>query len=89
MRGLSFTIAGALYDNLVTAVGQTIQSTVSQDGVVKQAEPFIDCPVTGDDKARVAVSGDYQLIKVGGLLRGKLLESKIIDDEQIRVKERA
>ena len=50
MGGQTFPVAGALDDDLVAGVGQAVQGAVAQDGVVKEAEPFVHGPVAGDDE---------------------------------------
>ena len=44
-------VTGAFDDDLVAGVGQAVQGTVAQDGIVEEAEPFLDGPVVGDDEA--------------------------------------
>ena len=51
MGRLTFTVAGALDDDLVAGVGQPVQGAVARNGVVKEAQPFVHDPVAGDDEA--------------------------------------
>ena len=37
-----FPVAGTLNDDLVAGVGQPVQCTVDPDGVVKDADPFLN-----------------------------------------------
>ena len=46
-----FPVAGALDDDLVAGVGQAVQGSVAQNGVVEEAEPLFHSPVAGDDGA--------------------------------------
>ena len=52
MWRLSFPVAGAFDDDLVAGVGQAVEGTVAEDGVVEEAQPFVHGPVAGDDEAR-------------------------------------
>jgi len=79
----SFTVAGTLDNDLVTGISQAVQGAVAQDRVVKQSQPLFYCTVAGDDKARLAVSGDDQLIEVSRLLTGELLQTEIVQDKQV------
>ena len=45
MWGQSLTIAGAFDDDLVAGVGQAVQGAVAQDGVIKESQPLLHCPV--------------------------------------------
>ena len=78
MWGQSFPVAGALDDDQVAGVGQSVQSTVAEDGIVEEAEPFFDGPVAGDDEAGGAVSVEDEFVEVGGLLGGKAMETQVI-----------
>jgi len=72
----SFAVAGTLDNDLVTGISQAVQGTVAQDRVIKQSQPLFYCPVAGDDKAGLTVSGDYQFVEVSRLLTGELLQTK-------------
>ena len=48
MGRLTFTVAGALDDDLVAGVGQPVQGAIAQNGVVKEAQPLVHDPVAGD-----------------------------------------
>ena len=67
MRGQPFPVAGALDDYLVAGVGQPVEGAVPQDGVVKDAQPFLHRPVAGDDQAGDPVAFEDELVEVGGL----------------------
>ena len=56
MRRKPFPVAGALDDDLVSGVGQTVQGAVAEDGIVKETEPFVHGPVAGDDETGRPVS---------------------------------
>ena len=66
--GTAFPGSWALDDDLVAGIGQPVQGAVAQDGVVKDAEPFLHGPVAGDDKAGDPVAVEDELVEVGGLL---------------------
>ena len=87
MWGEPLPVAGALDDDLVAGIGQAVQGAVAQDGVVKQSQPLFYRPVAGDNEAGLAVSGDNQLIEVGRLLGGELLQAKVVQDEQVGAEE--
>lgn len=40
----------------------------AQDRVIKQAQPLLDSPVAGDDKAGLMMSGNDEFVEVGRLL---------------------
>ena len=75
MRGEPLPVAGAFDDDLVAGVGESVEGAVAEDGIVEEAEPFLDGPVGGDDEAGDAVSADDQLVEVGGLLGGEPVEA--------------
>lgn len=79
--GQPLAVAGVFDDDLVAGIGQAIQGAVSKDGVIKQPQPFLYRPVTGHNKAGLAVSGDNQLIEVSRLLGSKLLQAKVVQGE--------
>ena len=87
MRRQFLTVAGPLDDDLVAGVGQPIQGAVSQYGVIEEAEPLLHRAVAGDDEAGGPMSADDQLVEVGGLLGGKLVEAQVVQDQQVRCQE--
>ena len=78
-----FAIAGSLNDYLVAGVGQPVEVTVTQDGVVEYIEPFLHSPVGGDDGTGDQVEADYELVEVSGLLGCKAVKAQVIEDEQV------
>ena len=66
MRRQFLSIAGPLDDDLIAGIGQVVQGTVAEDGIVEEAEPFLHSAVAGD-----------QLIKVGRLLVGEAVEAQV------------
>ena len=78
------SVAGPLDDDLEAGVGQVIQGTVPEDGVVKEAEPFLHASVAGDHEAGDPVPADDQLIEVGGLLGGEAVETQVVQDQPVR-----
>ena len=68
VRRLALPVALALDDDLVAGVGQPVESTVAEYGIVEEAEPFVHRPVAGDHEAGGPVAVKDQLIEVGGLL---------------------
>ena len=68
------SVAGPLNDDLIAGIGQPVQGAVAQDGVVKEAEPFLDAAIAGYDAVGYPVSADDQLVEVGGLLGGEPVE---------------
>ena len=79
-------VAGPLDDDLEAGVGQAVQSAVSEDGVVEEAELFLDAAIAGDDEAGYPVSADDQLVEVGGLLGGEAVDRTGMD--QITIEDR-
>ena len=56
-----FAIADYLDNYLVAGVGQPVQGTVEEDGVVGETEPFLHGLVAGDDEAGDWVAIDCEL----------------------------
>ena len=56
---------------------------VAQDGIVEEVESFLHASVAGDDEAGGPVAIDYEFVKIGGLLGGELVQSKVVQDEQV------
>ena len=48
--GQPLAVAGALNDDLVAGIGQAVQGAVAQDGIIKESQPLLYCPVAGDNK---------------------------------------
>ena len=78
-----FSVAGPLDDDLLAGVGQAVQSAIPKKGVVKEAEPLLHHAVAGDYEAGGTVSADDQLVQVGRLQGGKLMEAQVIQDEHV------
>ena len=83
MGRLTFTVAGALDDDLVAGVGQPVQGAVAQNGVVKEAQPFVHGTIAGDDEAGRPVPVEDEFVKVGGLLRSEPVQAQIVQNEQV------
>ena len=77
-------IAGSLYDDLVAGIGQSVQGTIAEDGVIKESQPLFYRTVTGDGETRLAVSGNDEFVEIGRLLGGKLLKAEIVQNKQAR-----
>jgi len=82
MEGETLTIAGAIDDDLVAGMGQAIKGAVAEDRIIKQSQPLIYRPVTGDNEAGVAMPGDDHLMRVGRQLGSELLQAEIVQDDQ-------
>ena len=82
-----FSVAGPLNDHLEAGVGQAVQRAVSQYRVVEEAEPFFHGPVAGDYEAGDPVPADDQLVQIGRLLGGELVQAQVVQDEQVRGEE--
>ena len=87
VRGQPFPVAGALDDDLVAGVGEAVQGAVAEDGVLKDAQPFLHCPVAGEDKAGDPVAVEDELVEVGGLLGREPVEPQVVHDQQVRSQE--
>ena len=61
-------VTGALDDHLVRRVGQTIECGVPEDGVVEEAQPFVDATVAGEGEAGSTVTLDDQFVEILALL---------------------
>ena len=72
----------SLHDDLVAGVGHSVQGAISQDGVVEEAEPFLDGPVAGDEQTGAPVAADDKLVEVGGLLSDEAAEAQVCQDEE-------
>ena len=67
----------------VAGVGQPVQSTVAQYGIIEEAEPFLHAAIAGDDEAGRPESADDQLVEVGGLRGGEAVETQVVQDQQV------
>src|SRR5215469_1169704 len=65
------------------AVAEAVQSALPEHGFIKDRHPLFHAAVGGDDSGTAGVPFDQQIIEVGSGLAGKLLQSKIIHNEQI------
>ena len=84
----SLTIADPIEYDLIAGISQAVQGAVTQDGMVKESQPLLYCPVAGNNKAGVVMPGNNQLIKISRLLRGEPLQAEIVQDEEIGAEER-
>ena len=82
-----FSVAGPFDDDLIAGIGQPVQSTVPENGVIEEAEPSLHAAVAGDDEAGYPMSADDQLVEVGGLLGSEAVEAQVVQDEQVRGEE--
>ena len=48
--------ARPLHDDLVRAMGETVERAVGEDGIVEQGHPLIDGTIAGDDRRCVPAS---------------------------------
>src|SRR5262245_43452335 len=51
------------------AMGEPIEGTVGQDGIVEEGHPFLDRAVAGDHSRGMTVAFDQDIVQVAGLLR--------------------
>ena len=58
-------------------MGQTVEGTLGQDGIVEEGDPLLDGPVGGDDGGASAVPLNDDLVEVAGLLGIKAAEAKV------------
>ena len=79
----SLPVAASLDDDLIRGIGQAVERAVSQYGVFEETEPLFHGPVAGDDEAGGPVTADDQLVQVGGLLGRKLMQSQVVQDQQV------
>src|SRR2546425_10564949 len=62
---------------------EAIERTVSEDGVVEERYPFVDGPITRDDRGGVTVTLDQNIVDVARLLSGELAQSEIVEDHEV------
>ena len=74
---------GAVEDDLVGAMGETVQGAVRQDRIIEQSDPFVDRPVTGEDRGGPPVPLDEDIVEVARLLGGELAQAEVVEDEQV------
>ena len=79
----AFAVAGAFDDDLVAGVGQAVEGTVAEDGIVEETEPLVDGSVAGDDEAGRPVAIEDELVEVRRLLWGEPVQTEVIEDEQV------
>jgi len=68
-----------LRDNLVGVMGEAVEGTLGQDGIVEEGDPLLDGPVGGDDGGAPAVALDDDLVEVAGLLGVEAAQPKVIN----------
>ena len=68
-------------------MGEAVEGTLGEDGIVEKGDPFLDGPVGGNDGGASAMTLDDDLVEVAGLLGIEAAQSKIVDDEEIRGEE--
>jgi len=70
-------------------VAEAIQGALSQQRLIKDRHPFFNASIRRHDCGSPRVPLNEQVVEIRGGLAGKLLESEIIDDQQIRTDEAA
>ena len=63
-------------------VGETVESRVGDDLVVKEGLPLGDVPVAGEDGGTALVALADDLVDVVGLLGAEALQAEVINDQQ-------
>ena len=74
----ALSVAVAFDDDLVAGVGEPVEGTVAQDGIVEESEPLVDRPVGCDDEAGSAMPGDDQLVEVDRLLLSQPVKTEVV-----------
>ena len=64
MRRLAFPVAAALDDDLVAGIGQPIEGTVAEYGILKESQPLVHGAVAGDHEAGDLVLVEDQLVEI-------------------------
>jgi hypothetical protein len=67
----------------MSAVHETIERAVGEDGVVEESDPLVHRPVARDDRGGAPVALDEDVVEIAGLLGGELAEPKIVQEEEI------
>ena len=83
------SIAVALHFDLVGIVGQSVQGTLGEDGIVEERDPLFHRAVAGEDGGSSAVPFDDDLVDVARLGEIEPPQSEVVHDEQIRGKQTA
>ena len=85
VRGEARSVAGSVDDELMSAVGEAVESGVGEDGIGKEADPLRDVAVGGDDERGAAVALDDERVEVLGLLLVEAVETEVIDYQEVQV----
>ena len=80
---LSLSVAVALDDDLVGVVGEPIDCTLGEYGIVEQRNPLIDSTIAGEDGGSAPVALEDDLVEIAGLLGIETAESEVVDDEHV------
>ena len=81
-------VAGPVDDELVGAVGETVEGGVGEDGVGEEPYPLGNVAIRSDDEAGAAVALDDEGVEVFRLLLVEPLETEVIDDKQVPLRPR-
>ena len=65
---MASSVTIALDDDLVGVVCESVEGTLSEDGVIEEGDPFFDGAVGGEDGGAASVSFEDDLVEVAGLL---------------------
>jgi hypothetical protein len=68
-------------------VGEAVEGTLGQDGIIEEGDPLLDGPVGSDDGGASAMALNDDFVEVAGLLGVEAPKSKIINDEEVRGEE--
>ena len=74
-------IAFALDDDLVSVVGESVESALSEEGVFEQRDPFLNGTIGSENGGRASVSFQDELIDIGGLEGVHTSEGEVVNDE--------
>lgn len=68
----------------MSTVGEPGEGRVGEDGIGEEPHPLRDIAVAGDDETGVPVALDDQRVEVFSLLLGEPVQTKVIDEQQVR-----
>jgi hypothetical protein len=59
-------------------MGEAVERTVREDGVVEERDPLVDRAVARDDRRGPAIALDEDVVEVARLLGGELAQAEVV-----------
>src|SRR5262245_13439716 len=71
----------------MSAMAEAVQGALAKQRFIKDGHPFLHASIRRKNRRTAGVAFDQQIVEVRGRLAGKLAQSEVVDDQEIRTDE--